>query len=81
MNHILLLGAGFSRTWGSWLASEAFEFLLGCPTVIGNPQLRRLLWDSRLRGGFEDALDELQSERGRPEFLVGNNLRMRKQRA
>ncbi len=30
---ILLLGAGFSRNWGGWPASEAFEYLLGCPQV------------------------------------------------
>jgi hypothetical protein len=27
MPHILLTGAGFSRNWGGFLATEAFEFL------------------------------------------------------
>jgi hypothetical protein len=31
MNPVVLLGAGFSRNWGGWLASEAFEYLLGSP--------------------------------------------------
>ena len=60
MNYVLLIGAGFSRNWGGWLAAEAFEYLLGCPQVdVG---LRNLLWMHRLRGGFEDALAELQGE-------------------
>jgi hypothetical protein len=31
MAHYLLTGAGFSYNWGGWLASEAFEYLLGAP--------------------------------------------------
>lgn len=57
----LLIGAGFSRNWGGWLASEAFEFLLGCPEVIADPQLAALLWRHQLTGGFEGALEELQT--------------------
>jgi hypothetical protein len=41
MGQILLLGAGFSRNWGGWLASEAFEYLLGCPQV--DEDIRSLL--------------------------------------
>jgi SIR2-like domain len=63
-NYVLLLGAGFSRNWGGWLASETFEYLLGCPQV--DKDLRELLWRCRwLGGGFEHALSELQSEAGR----------------
>jgi hypothetical protein len=59
---VLLLGAGFSRNWGGWLASEAFEYLLGCPEIIKNVQLRDLLWKHQESGaGFEGALDELQT--------------------
>ena len=62
MTHILLLGAGFSRNWGGWLASEAFEYLLGCPEIIKNAQLRDLLWKHQESGaGFEGALDDLQT--------------------
>lgn len=62
-NCILLLGAGFSRNWGGWLASEAFEYLLGCPEVDKN-----LLWKHKRRGGFEAALAELQDSRaGNPD--------------
>ena len=57
---ILLLGAGFSRNWGGWLASEAFEYLLGCPQV--DSAIRGLLWRYQRKGGFEDALAELQDD-------------------
>lgn len=60
-NHILLLGAGFSRNWGGWLASEAFEYLLGSPGIAEDDGLRGLLWRHKDRGGFEAALAELQS--------------------
>jgi hypothetical protein len=33
MTHILLTGAGFSYNGGGWLASEAFEHLLGCTEI------------------------------------------------
>lgn len=35
MPTVLLIGAGSSRNWGGWLASETFDYLLGCPQVIG----------------------------------------------
>lgn len=60
MNHYLLLGAGFSRNWGGWLANEAFEYLLGDRAILRNAQLRDLLWKNQPRGGFEAALDELR---------------------
>ncbi len=56
MASILLLGAGFSRNWGGWLASEIFDYLLGCPEIIANPPLRRALWRSKDQGGFEHTL-------------------------
>ena len=59
MKYILLTGAGFSRNWGGWLASEAFEYLLGCPQIDG--AIRRLLWEHKNSGdGFEGALSKLQ---------------------
>jgi SIR2-like domain len=57
---LILLGAGFSRNWGGWLASEAFEYLLGCREVVRDAHLRDLLWKHHLAGGFEDVLEELQ---------------------
>src|SRR5579885_3177385 len=60
MNTVLLLGAGFSRNWGGWLANEAFEYLLGCPQIDAG--IRNLLWRHRRSGGFEAALAELQEE-------------------
>jgi hypothetical protein len=59
--NVLLTGAGFSRNWDGWLATEAFEYLIGCPEV--DVHLRHLLWQHKSRGGgFEDALAELQLE-------------------
>jgi len=60
-NPVLLLGAGFSRNWGGWLASEVDEFLLGCPEV--DDHLRAYLLAYRGKGGFEAALGNLQLER------------------
>lgn len=60
-NLVLLLGAGFSRNWGGWLADEAFEYLIGCQKVT--PSLRSRLWRHHLaRTGFEGALAELQGD-------------------
>lgn len=56
----MLLGAGFSRNWGGWLASEAFEYLIGCPEIIANSHVRQLLWQCKDNGGFEAALAEVQ---------------------
>jgi hypothetical protein len=58
MTRILLTGAGFSRNWGGWLASEAFEYLLGCSEI--DEETRKLLWRSKESGGgFEGALADL----------------------
>ncbi len=62
MNSVLLLGAGFSRNWGGWLASEAFEYLLGCPEISRNPHLQNLLWRNQTLGGFENALAVVQAD-------------------
>jgi SIR2-like domain len=61
MPHYLLTGAGFSRNWGGWLASEAFEYLLGVPEI--DDRLRDILWDAKLRDeGFEGALSIVQNK-------------------
>jgi hypothetical protein len=60
MTHFLLTGAGFSRNWGGWLANEAFEYLLGVPTL--DDFTRNILWRNKLQGdGFEGALAVLQA--------------------
>lgn len=61
MANYLLIGAGFSRNWGGWLATEAFEYLLGCPEITCDQTLSKLLWRHQPQGGFESALAELQS--------------------
>src|SRR5450830_138231 len=61
MADYILLGAGFSRNWGGWLATEAFEYLLGCPEVVGNPSIGSLLWKHQATGGFEAALAEARN--------------------
>ncbi len=60
MSTALLIGAGFSRNWGGWLATEVFEYLLGCPEVIPNKQVQQLLWQHKDKGGFEAALADVQ---------------------
>ena len=62
MADLLLIGAGFSRNWGGWLATEAFEHLLGSPEVSKDAGLRRLLWKHQACGRFEVALAELQAQ-------------------
>jgi len=62
MKHLVLIGAGFSRNWGGWLADEAFEYLLGCPEIVADGELRQLLWTSQASGGFETALAALQAD-------------------
>jgi hypothetical protein len=62
MQHFLLLGAGFSRNWGGWLASEVFDYLIGCPEILTNPPLRRALWKTKDAGGFEQTLARIQSD-------------------
>ncbi len=57
-----LFGAGFSRNWGGWLASEVFEYLLGCPKVKEDEELVKLLWEHKNQGGFESALAHIQTE-------------------
>lgn len=58
MNFLLLIGAGFSRNWGGWLASEAFEYLLGAKGI--DDFGRQLLWGHK-SAGFEKALSVLQA--------------------
>lgn len=62
MNHLLLLGAGFSKNWGGWLASEAFEYLIGHPEIIPDKHLNQLLWSMSNRGNFESSLAQLQGD-------------------
>jgi SIR2-like domain len=57
---LILLGAGFSRNWGGWLAAEVDEYLLGHPSI--DRPIRDVLWRHRDKGGFEGALGELQRE-------------------
>jgi hypothetical protein len=70
LTRILLTGAGFSRNWGGWLASEAFEYLLGCTEI--DQETRNLLWRSKENGGgFEDTLADLanaKNEQGKKRF-------------
>lgn len=56
----LLTGAGFTRNWGGWLASEAFEYLIGCPELIDRASIRQLLWQKQGEGGFEEVISVLQ---------------------
>lgn len=62
MKYVLLLGAGFSHNWGGWLASEVFEYLLGCPEIQGDQTLKDLMWEHQNTGGFESAIEQVQHE-------------------
>ena len=62
MKHILLIGAGFSRNWGGWLADEVIEYLLGARGIRNDPELRAILLRHRDTGGFEAALAQVQRE-------------------
>jgi hypothetical protein len=57
MNHVLLLGAGFSRNWSGWLASEIMGDLLG--RLADHAELSSLL---RRIGNFEEALSQVQTD-------------------
>ena len=57
MPHILLTGAGFSRNWGGWLASEVFNYLM---SLSLDDVTRGLLIKHSSTGGFENAISELQ---------------------
>jgi hypothetical protein len=59
MPTILLTGAGFSRNWGGWLATEAFEYLIGCDGL--HPRIRTLLWHHKDKGGFEAVYQALKN--------------------
>ena len=58
-SHILLLGAGFSRNWGGWLADEVVNYLLSAPEVSSDPHLKDVIWRNA-DSGFESALEEVQ---------------------
>ena len=61
MNHVLLLGAGFSANWGGPLASDVFDWLLQRPEISGDAYLKQMLWNDRNAGGFENTLSQVQS--------------------
>jgi hypothetical protein len=54
-----LLGAGLSRNWGGYLASEVWGALIGHPLVETNRELRQLLL---YESNFESALAEVRSQ-------------------
>jgi SIR2-like protein len=57
MNHVLLIGAGFSRNWNGWLANEIIDDLLG--RLTDHQDLSDLL---RKTDNFEEALSQIQIE-------------------
>jgi hypothetical protein len=71
MPHLLLTGAGFSRNWGGFLATEAFEFLLGCPEL--NAFIRNCLWTNS--GNFEETYQQLRDAATDPsDSVAADNL-------
>jgi hypothetical protein len=61
VNHVLLLGAGFSRNWGGWLAKDVNEYLLTCREVQESGVIKDAIQRHRDGGGFEAAVAELQA--------------------
>ena len=62
-NKVLLLGAGFSKNWGGWLAGEVYSELLVKPQLRDNPDLKALLQHhQREEQGFESALMALEEQ-------------------
>lgn len=72
--HYLLLGAGFSRDWGGWLANEVFNYLVGTSEVQDRPEVQKALWHFQNRGGFEAALEDLQTKAQRSDTEARTNL-------
>jgi hypothetical protein len=62
MTASILLGAGFSRNWGGWLAQEVFNYLIGLPEIRKHERLIALLWQHQSGGGFEDVIAEVQRD-------------------
>jgi hypothetical protein len=62
MNTLILLGAGFSRNWGGWLAKEVLNHLIGVPEIREHQRLTQLLWQHQSGGGFEDAIADVQRD-------------------
>jgi len=62
MNHILLIGAGFSHNWGGRLTADIFRDLLGS-AAASDPYCKQLLWQHRAES-FEKALGILQRQGG-----------------
>jgi hypothetical protein len=58
---VLLSGAGLSRNWGGYLASEMWGAILSDPRVQNEPRLRELLLKEM---NFETALAVVQSQGG-----------------
>lgn len=60
VQYLLLTGAGFSRNWGCWLASEVWNAIYGQPIIQKDKELRVLLWTHK-KDGFEIALDKARN--------------------
>lgn len=65
MNHILLLGAGFSNNWDGWLASQVNDHLPTSSHIRSDPYLQDVLRRTTDKGGFEAALTEVQDNYNR----------------
>jgi hypothetical protein len=62
MKRVLLIGAGFSRNWGGWLASEVNGHLPTSSRLRSDPHAVDVLRRTANSGGFEAALAEIQDE-------------------
>jgi len=72
MNCVLLIGAGFSRNWGGWLAGEVIDYLLGVREL---DEVCRNLLQTHRTAGFEKALSILQADKLPTARSPGSSLR------
>jgi SIR2-like domain len=73
MNCLMLIGAGFSRNWGGWLADEVYDYLIGVREL--DDTCRQLLTSHRA-AGFEKALGILQADSSPAARNAGTPLRL-----
>ncbi len=65
-NFALLTGAGYSKNWGSWLASELWAVILSHPLVQQDGKLKNIIWKYRSLG-FEEAFGDKEIEKNYKE--------------
>jgi hypothetical protein len=66
-NSILLTGAGFSKNWGAWLASELWPAIRGHRLAQSNQDLGKIIWKYKDLS-FEEIFSDKEIEKHRQDF-------------